>query len=211
MGLTAGAQVRGATASMTQFGLRVQNDNGRGIYADGAGDNIYGIYNADITYSSEGYAGPDTYIWIPAQNAVIDYDDRNDAHIEIQTYGEAIIQADLDNRTVDVHIPIQIERPYGRNYLLREARVYYKVNANARIDDGYIRGRDFSTGTAFTIATNDTDQTSNVFDFFTIQPTDPYTVTTTMAPTNIEIEIYMTTDAGTVNLYGVRLRLDSDY
>jgi len=211
MGLTAGAHVRGGTDSADQYGLYVSNTGGLGIYANGYGDDIYGLYNTDITYSDEGYAGPDTYVWIPAQNAVVDWGDRLDAHIEVQNYGEARVEADADLRFVDVHIPIQIEQPYGRDYVLKEARVYYQVDTNARIDVGRILGRDFSTGTSQQIGLNTTDQTSTTFDYFDIDATGYYTVTNTMAPTNVEVEIYMNNTNGTVYLYGVRLRLDSTY
>jgi hypothetical protein len=211
MGLTAGAHVRGGTDSASQYGLYVSNTGGQGIYTDGAGDDVYGIFNQDVTYSDGGYAGPDTYVWIPAQNAVVDYTDVNDAHIEVQNYGEARVEADADMRFVDVHIPIQIEQSYGRDYVLREARVYYQVDTNARIDVGYILGRDFSTGTIHQIGLNTTDQTSTAFDYFDIDATGYYTVTNTMAPTNVEVEIYMNNTDGTVYLYGVRLRLDSTY
>jgi hypothetical protein len=211
MALTAGARVRGATSSSSDYGFYVSNANGPGIRADGQGDDVYGIYNTDITYSDEGYAGPKTYVWVPAQNAVLNRDDVTQAHLEYQDYGEVQVESDVSSGIVNVHIPIQMEQPYGRDYLLRGARIYYKVDSNAFITSAHIRGRDFDTGTALTIGSDTDDEASTTFDWFFLTPSDYYTITERMAPTNLDIEIDLNGLADTVYLYGVRLELDSDY
>jgi hypothetical protein len=208
MGLTAGAQVRGATSSSSQYGLYVSNAGGRGIRADGQGNDVYGIYNTDITYSDEGYAGPDTYLFVPTLNAILPYGASGE-HLALQNGNYMRVDADAAGFAT-VYIPIQIERPYGRGYVLRRARVYYKVN-EASITWAGIMGIDLTDGAMPTIGSNTNTQSSTSFASFNIQPTDPYTVTTTMVPTSIALSISMDNDFGYVELYGVRLQLDSTY
>ena len=72
-------------------------------------------------------------------------------------------------------------------------------------------GIDLTDGAMPTIGSNTNTQSSTSFASFYIQPTDPYTVTTTMVPTSIGLSISMDNNFGYVELYGVRLQLDSDY
>lgn len=65
MGLVTGARVHGATASESAYGLSVANSGGRGIYVDAKANGGYALYSADVIYSSEGYAGPTTTVWVP--------------------------------------------------------------------------------------------------------------------------------------------------
>jgi hypothetical protein len=190
----------------------VLNNGVLGIYADGEGNGIYSLFSADITYSNEGYAGPDTYVWLPLLDAVIEYDDQSKAHLEPAHYGEMVIEADAaGSNDVDILIPIQIERPYGRDYLVRWARVYYRVDSAAYIDYTYIEGRSFTTAYPRNIGSNTTNQISEAFDFFDVKATSYYTVTMNAAPTNMNIRVHMNSSAGTVWLYGVRLQLGSTY
>jgi hypothetical protein len=230
-GLVPGAEVQGAPEG-TNYGLYVNNtatdSSNRGIYAQGNDIGVYAygvtdyglyassmsgtyaIFSADVTYSSKGYAGPETYVWLPAMDAALKYLDLGQAHIEVETYGEVQIAADAA-ADVDVEIPIQIEVPYGRQYLLRSARVYYKVDSDCYIADGWILGRDFGSNASWAIGHNSTDGTSTSFTYYTINATDYYTVTATQAPTNLQIRLHMNNDSGDAWLYGVRLQLDSSY
>jgi hypothetical protein len=215
MGLTAGAHVRGGTDSASQYGLYVSNTGGPGIYTDGAGDDVYGIYNWDVTYSDEGYAGPATYVWIPATNVVIQEVDINDAHVEIQDYGQADIVADGDLRNVLVSIPIQVERPYGRDYLVGGATVYYQwttsAGANTRINSTRLKGRDFSTGAEYTYGSDLTDYDSATYDDYWLAADADQYITAFQALTDLELTLRFDAAGDTVALYGVRLQLDSTY
>lgn len=207
MGLTAGAQVRGSTEP-DEYGLRVLNNGGLGIYADGDGNGIYSLVSADITHSYEGYAGPDTYVFVPTLNAILGYGATGE-HLAPQNGNYMRVDADSAG-TAYVYVPIQIERPYGRDYLLKSARIYYKAN-EASITWAGIMGINLTNGTQPTIGSNSSTHSSASFSYFDIQATDNYTVTTTMAPTSIWLSISMDGSFGYVDLYGVRLRLDSTY
>ena len=117
----------------------------------------------------------------------------------------------MGSNDVDILIPIQIERPYGRDYLVRGARVYYRVDSAAYIDYTYIEGRSFTTAYTRDIGSNTANQISEAFDFFDVKATSYYTVTMNAAPTNMNIRVHMNSSSGTVWLYGVRLQLDSTY
>jgi hypothetical protein len=207
MGLTAGAQVRGST-ELDEYGLRVLNNGGRGIYADGYGNGIYSLVSADITYSYEGYVGPDTFMFVPTLNATLPY---NASGEHLAPQGSHYMRVDADSSgTGTVYVPIQIERPYGRDYLVKEARVYYKVN-EAEITGAWIMGMNFTDGGLTTIGSDSSTHSSTSFSHFDIDATNYYTVTTTMAPTGLTLNFSMDNNFGYVNLYGVRLQLDSTY
>jgi hypothetical protein len=208
MGLTAGARVLGSTTDTDEYGLYVSNSGGRGIYADGAGDGTYSLYSTDVTYSSEGYAGPDTYVFVPTMNAILPYGAAGE-HLAPQNGNYMRVAADTSG-TGTVYVPIQIERPYGRDYVLEQARVYYRVN-EASITWSGIMGVNFTNGTQPTIGSNSTDYSSTTASYFDINPTNNYTVTTTMAPTSLAFTFSMDTGFGYVDLYGVRLRMGSAY
>jgi hypothetical protein len=206
MGLTAGAQVRGST-ELDEYGLRVLNNGGRGIYADGYGDGIYSLVSADITYSYEGYVGPDTYVFVPALNAIMPYVASGEHLAPTNGYMQVVAES---TGYAQVDIPLQIERPYGRDYVLESARVYYRV-FEADIYWAGIQGINFADGTQPTIGSNSNSHSSTSFSYFDIQATNNPTVTTTMAPTSISLAIDWDTAFGRVDLYGVRLRLGSVY
>jgi hypothetical protein len=112
--------------------------------------------------------------------------------------------------TATVMIPVQTERPYGRDYLLRRARVYYNAS-EASITWAGIRGINLADGAQPLIGTNSSTQSSTTYDYFDIEATANYTITHNMAPASIALAINMNTSLGYVNLYGVRLTLDSTY
>jgi hypothetical protein len=207
MGLTAGAQVRGSTEP-GEYGLYVANSGGRGIYVDGTGNDIYSIFSADITYSSEGYAGPDTYVFVPTLNAILPYNATGE-HLAPQNGNYMRVDADSAG-TAYVYVPIQIERPYGRDYVVKEARVYYKVN-EASITWAGIMGMNFTNGGLTTIGSDSSTHSSTTASYFDIDATNYYTITTTMAPTGVTFAFSMDNNFGYVDLYGVRLQLDSTY
>jgi hypothetical protein len=208
MGLTAGAQVRGSTTDTDEYGLRVLNNGGRGIYADGEGDGIYSLFSADITYSSEGFAGPDTYVFVPTMNAILPYSAAGE-HLAPQSGNYMRVDADASG-TGTVYIPIQVERPYGRDYVLRWVRVYYEVN-EATITWSGIMGMNFTNGGMTTIGSNSTDYSSTTPTYYSIQATNYQTVTMNMAPTGLALSFSMDSNFGYIELYGVRLQLDSTY
>jgi hypothetical protein len=208
MAMPAGAVVQGATDSVGDYALRVENKNGRGIFADGSANATYSLYSGDVTYSDEGYAGPDTYVFVPTLNAILPYNATGE-HLAPQ--GSHYMRVDADSSgTGTVYIPIQIERPYGRDYLVKEARVYYKVN-EARITWAGIMGMNFTNGGQTTIGSDSSIHGSTTVSYFDIDATNYYTVTTTMAPTGVSFNFSMDSNFGYVDLYGVRLRLDSTY
>jgi hypothetical protein len=204
-----GIYARGAS-----FGVQAQGVNGVGLRADSQ-NHSYAIYSEDAILSNKGYAGPDTYVWVPVQNAVIDYGDvGDDVHLESDNYGEMRVEADSGvsaSTSVHVHIPIQVERPYGRDYLLRWVRVYYMVDSSAKLEAAFIRGRDFGTGSTRLIGANGTDGTSTSFTYYDIEATDYYSITDSLAPTNLDILIDTPNANSTFYLYGVRLELTSHY
>jgi hypothetical protein len=232
MGLMIGSRVRGATGSVTDYSLYVDNENGRGIYsrattssesyyalyasntvgrgiyANAGSNDLYSLYSADITYSGGGYAGPDTYVFVPTLNAILPHNATGE-HLAPQ--GSHYMRVDADSSgTGTVYVPIQIERPYGRDYVVKEARVYYRVN-EASITWAGIMGMNFTNGGQTTIGSDSSDHTSPTASYFDIDATNYCTVTTTMAPTGVSFNFSMDNDFGYVDLYGVRLRLDSDY
>jgi len=205
MGLTIGASAIGATAQSDDYGLWVENTNGPGLYVNGSTG--YGIFNADVTRSDDGYAGPDTYLFVSPLNAIMPYNASGE-HLSSE---EGYMMVVADNAgTAGVRIPIQIERPYGRDYLLRSARVYYKT-FEASITYAAIKGINLTNGTTPSIGGGATTQSSATFDYFDIEATQNYTVTSTMVPASIVLSMNMSTNFGIVYLYGVRLTLDSTY
>lgn len=206
MGLTIGAHSIGATDSTSQYGLWVENTNGPGLYVNGS--TTYGIFNHDVTRSDDGYAGPDTYLFVPTLNAIMPYGASGE-HLAPQNGNYMRVDADASG-TASVMVPIQIERPYGRDWLIKSARVYYKVN-EASITWAGIMGINLTDGTQPTIGSNSVDHTSTTFDYFDITATNNYTVTYDMAPASIWISIDMDNNFGYVELYGIRLTLDSTY
>ena len=205
MGLTIGAAAIGATVGSSDYGLWVENTNGPGLYVNGS--KTYGIFNHDVTNSDKGYAGPDTYLFVSPLNAILPHSAVGEHLSSEEAY--MVVAADSAG-TASVRIPIQIERPYGRDYLLRSARVYYRTS-EARITYAAIKGINLTNGTTPSIGGGATSQSSATFDYFDIEATQNYTVTYDMVPASISLAITMDTSLAFVYLYGVRLTLDSTY
>jgi hypothetical protein len=210
MGLVGGATVKANTATVTAYALTIENAGGRGLYANSKDNGGYGIYNADVTYSSEGYAGPDTYLWVPAMSGRIKYADRSDAHVEAQTYGEIHVVSDIEPSSADMELPMQYERSYGRDYKVVEFTVFYKTtNANAFITQSWLVGRNFTTGANATLAHDGgTDRKSTAYASYTVTPATPVEISSSNVPTNLQLRLQYNA-AGTVTIYGARLRLRS--
>ena len=210
----AGATDSGLYAQGNDYGVYAYGVNDAGLYADTAGD-TYAIYSADTTYSDGGYAGPDTYVWVPVQNAVVDSRDLGSLmHMAPYLNGLLRIDAGPDvtsGTSIEVYIPLQVERPYGRDYDLKWARLYYKVDDDAKIDQVRIQGRNYSSGLGNLIGENDTDGTSTSFATYDVQATgSTITITASQAPTNLRIVVDLPNPDSTLYLYGVRLQLQSE-
>jgi hypothetical protein len=208
-----GAGDRGLYARGNQYGMWAHGVDDAGLYASSS-NGTYSIRSADAVYSAGGYGGPDTYVWVPVQNAVVDQAYHLlEVTLAFTNDGDLRILSDLDlsANTVGILIPIQVELPYGREYLLRNVRVYYKVVGEAYLTGAYIYGRDFSSGAGLDIGQNDTDVASTTFDTYDVEATDYYTITASQAPTSLELYMRFPTTTSVVYLYGVRLQLESDY
>jgi hypothetical protein len=209
---------QGIYALGRQYGVHAYGITDAGLYASSS-TGTYAIISADTTYSAEGYAGQDTYVWVPVYGAKIDSDDLSPtfdyANLEFDNYGEVRVEAGADAGTltqVDVYIPIQVEVPYGREYLIEKARVYYMVDDSASIDDVRLRGRDFATGDSVSMGYNTTGGASTTFAYVEVAAsTTYYTVTTSMALTNVLVGVNLPNPASTLHIYGVRLQLRSYY
>lgn len=212
MGIVAGSRANGSVpGAYALYAINTASTGGGGLYADAFGGGKRSIYSADVTHSAEGYSGPDTYIWVPATNAQVLYPYRTFAHVEVMGGGEALIESDSVNQYAWVDIPFQVEIPYGRSYVLRQATVYYKVDDSAHIDSTSIVGRNFATGGDQGFGTNAVAQTSATYASYLVNATTNQTITTTMAPQGIFLITYMANANSTVHLYGARLRLSSNY
>jgi hypothetical protein len=213
MGLIAGSRLRGNTASGLDFGFEVVHANGRGILVNAIGADPYGrlgeygIHNQDITYSEDGYAGPDTTLWLPAASSVLQ--GTPTATVTVATNGETLVRTNT-TEVVTLTIPIQIAQPYGRPYLISDTVVYYKVENTTSINNASIKGRKFSTNQALTIGTNSTPQSQTSYSSFLIKATQDYTVTNTTAPTNIQLQVSMV-DGSVLHVYGAKMTLVSYY
>lgn len=213
----AGADDRGLFAQGNRYGVRAHGVNGAGLYAS-SGNGKYAIRSEDAIYSDGGYAGSDTYVWVPVQNATLRYESLDDAYLNTGFYSfssplsiHPVLPIHIDGNLVYVNIPIQVEVPYGRNYLLKQARVYYMVYDNAEILEGYIRGCDFSSGTCYNIGSSYANGASTVFATYDIDATQYYTITASQAPTHLRFHVVLHSASSILYLYGVRLQLDSSY
>ena len=211
MAMPAGAQVRGSTTTATGYGLMVVNSAGRGIYADSVGNGTYSLFSADVTYSDEGYSGPDTSVFIPSMNAAVKYADIGKASVRLQTYGEVQIDATVAG-TADVELPIQMEIPFGRSYQLKSYTVYYKTNNAANfITNSWLLGRNISTGATVNLGSDTADHKSTTYGSFTVTLTTPVTIDVAHVLTNMQLRITQADAASIITIYGVRLVLDSSY
>jgi|GEM_PF-1583590 len=211
LGLVGGASVLATTASATDYALTITNSGGRALYLNAAGNGLYGLYNGDVTYSDEGYAGPDTEVWIPANSMVINSASVAVGRVDYSAYGEAKIQA-LAVGTVYAELPVQIERPYGRTFQLKSATIYYTTDApNSQIIHTWLLGRNLSTGATKVFVDDTADRAATVYSSFTISPVSPEELSTTNMLTNLQFLINMANVNGTVTIFGVHLTLDSSY
>jgi hypothetical protein len=134
------------------------------------------------------------------------------AHIERNAYGDIEVVANLAGQTVDVVLPVQFDRPYGRDHKVLAYTVYYQVsNAATFITATYMRGRDFGTGTATTIEADGTNLSSLAYASHTVDVDPDYAATLTKVPTNLQFRITTGLAGQKVYLFGVRVRLQSDY
>jgi hypothetical protein len=211
LGLLPGATIRGSTPSIGQYGLDIRNGGGRGLFADGVGDDIYSIYSADVTYSDEGYAGPDTYIWLPGASAVLKYTSLSFARIEVETYGNAKVVSTIPGGgAVDIEIPIAWQRPYGRDYAVVGVRVYYEAQgADGFITSSWLLGRNILTGATVALVTDGTDQTSTDYDDYSLAIPTAIAITEANTPTNVQLRADLDALGDFVQIYAVRLHLRS--
>jgi hypothetical protein len=208
-----GAGDRGLYARGNQYGMWAHGVDDAGLYASSS-NGTYSIRSADAVYSGGGYGGPDTYVWVPVQNGVLDFSDHLlPISVAYTNSGDLRVAVDTDTipLIIGILIPIQVELPYGREYLLKNARLYYEVVGDAYITSVDIHGRDFSDGSYREIGDNETNGTSTTFATYDVQATDYYTITASQAPTSLEVYMYLPNTSSSVWLYGVRLQLESDY
>lgn len=214
MGLVTGARVEGATAAETGYGLLVINGGGRGIYADAKGNGLISVYSADRVYSSEGYAGPLTYLWAPGTSLESHSSNLSQAVIRRFEYGLTRIDSLVTNVQLQGVLPLQLERPYGRSYRLTHITLYYKVGAPSRITSVEVQGRNFNTGAPLDIAESITDGTATIYAAYNITVDPPFVINAEQSATNLLITATSGTpngENGFIDIYGARLTLESSY
>lgn len=213
MSLLPGAQVVGNTSSETAYVLSVTNNGGRGIYANAKDNGSIAIYSADRIYSAEGYSGPDTVAWAPGNNLAVYVNDVANGHIAQYGAGLARVSMDADNVTVQVTLPVQLERPYGRAYRLTHVSLYYKVGAPSYIDEVRVQGRNYNTNDVVAEISTD-DGTSATYAKYDVVVDPPIEINASQAVSNIWINLKSGTPNGQngyVDIFAARLTLDSNY
>ena len=150
------------------------------------------------------------YVWLPTADAVVRFGDSAQAHTEIESFGRTCVEQDASGSLlVDVILPIQISTPIGRSSQIKAARIFYEARAStAFISRTDIQGRDFNTGQQIRLVTDSTQRQSTSFDSYTVEVTENGEVSDLVAPTNVTLQLRMTTVGSSVCLYGVRLELD---
>ena len=214
MGLTPGAGTYGATAMESQYGFYASNEGGRGLYANAKGDGTIAVFSADVTYSDEGFSGPDTVVWVPSSELQVHAAHAALAHINYWSHGWTQIDSDADDRNVDVMLPIDLVQPYGRSFRLTQVTLYYSVGAPSYINQVVVEGRKFDTNAILDPETSLTDGNSTVYAAYVIPVDPPFVIDASQTVTDLRITMYTGTPsgaAGAVNLYGVRLTLESNY
>lgn len=214
MGLVNGATVRGASADETDYGFSVFNDGGRGIHANAKGDGSYAIYSDDVVFSAEGYAGPLTYLWVPGTDLELYYGDVGLAVIDYSQYGLARIDASANGQSVWGILPVQLDRPYGRNYRLLNIALYYKVVAPSSITDVVVQGRNFNNGDFLEVEVSNADGASTTYAVYSIPIDPPFVINSQQTVTNLLVKGTTGTPNGQngfIDIYGMRLTLDSNY
>ena len=213
MSLILGAKVEGSTGGETEYALSITNNGGRGIYANAKDNGRIAIYSSDLVYSAEGYSGPDTVAWAPGNNLQVYALDISKGHVDQYGAGLARVSMDTDNATVQVTLPVQLERPYGRAYRLTHVSLYYKVGAPSYIDEVRIQGRDYNTSDV--VAEISTDNgTSAAYAKYDVVVDPPIEINASQAVSNIWIVLKSGTPNGQngyVDIYAARLTLDSNY
>ena len=154
-------------------------------------------------------AGLSEYIWLPAADAVVRFGDSTQAHVEVESFGRACVEQDVGGSLlVDVFFPIQVDVPRARNYQVVSAQISYEAPVStAFINRTEIQGRIFDTGAGVRLAQDFTRRTSTSFGSYTINVTENETVTESLAPTNVALQLRMTAIGSSVCFYGVRLQL----
>ena len=203
---------RGLYARGNEHGVYAMGTNGAGLYANSS-YGPYAIYSENATYSEGGYAGPDTYIWVPVHNAVFHYLANEDyIELEIRNYGEVQVKwgpSSSSSIVGDLYIPLQVEIPYGRSYRLIKAEIFYKVSGDAAIMSAYIEGRDFDGGAELTIGSNTAAGGSSSIASYVVPATSHTTIDTSEAPVGVEVTCILPDSGSIVHLYGLRLQLES--
>lgn len=214
MGLTPGAGTYGATALESQYGFYASNEGGRGLYANAKGDGTIALFSADVTYSDEGYSGPETVVWVPGTAVELYALDSAQGHIEHYYHGLARVNSDSDNQVLEAVLPLQLEQPYGRSFHLTQVTLYYKVGAPAYIDQVFVEGRNYNTDLYPDAEVADANGTSTVYTSYEIPVDPPFAINTVQTVTDIKLLINTGTPNGAdgfVDVYGVRLTLVSNY
>jgi hypothetical protein len=206
-----GVNDRGLYARGNKYGIYARGTNDVGLYASSASA-PYAIHSENVVYSDGGYAGPDTYIWVPVHNAVLDhYEEEIHVQLQIHDYGEVRVVGgpSASGSTVgDVYIPLQLEIPYGRSYRLNTVRIYYKTDGVASLSYAEIMGRNFSGGNELVYGQNGTGGTSIFITFYEVDAGGS-SIGTSSAPVSVFVRCGLPSPGSTVNLYGVRLQLES--
>lgn len=213
LGLALGAEVNGTTASASAYGLRVVNGGGRGLYADSAGQGNYALYSADVVFSAEGYSGPDTVAWVPGNNLRVWVVDAAKGHVEQWGAGLARVNMDADNATVQVGLPVQLERPYGHAYRVTKVTLYYNVGAPSYIDEVIVEGRSYNTNTVIE-EISDTNGTSGTYASYEVIVDPPIKINNDQAISDIWLVLKSGTPNGQngyVDVYAARLTLQNAY
>jgi hypothetical protein len=213
LSLVLGAEVEGSSSSETDYALSITNNGGRAIYANAKDNGRIAIYSADRVHSAEGYSGPDTVAWAPGNNLQVYAFDTSEGHIDQYGAGLARVSMDADNETVQVSLPVQIERPYGRAYRLTHVTLYYKVGAPSYIDEVQIEGRNYNTN-AVVEEISAIDGASATYAQYNVVVDPPIEINASQAVSNIWLILKSGTPNGQngyVDIFAARLTLDSSY
>lgn len=214
MGLVLGSGTSGSTPTEFQYGFSVSNDGGWGIYANAKGDGSTAIFSADVIYSDEGYSGPPTYVWVPGTALEMHALDTAWGHIEHYFHGLVRMNSDASGASVDVMLPVQLERPYGRNYRLTEVKLYYRVGAPSYIAGVDVEGQDFNVNSYPDAAVSTATGSSTAYAVYTIPVDPPFEISDYKSVTDLHLNINTGTPNGQdgyVDIFGARLRLVSAY
>ena len=208
MGLVIGARSYGGTVNADDYGLSVGNMNGHGIWAGGR-TGAWGVYSQQAIYAGDGYAGPETIAWVPSGNATMSDWDRQRVWSSVGGWGEYVIERTGEPVSVNVVFPVQVERPYGRNFYATELQFYYVTSApSAYIDRVSVNGMNFVTGDFLTAASSNENGAGLGYSAYTLPISPTFAISDTQSLTAVTVQMYMD-DHGFANFFGVRLKLAS--